>query len=257
MTIAKFNSDPYMQQLSTKISAIYEQDGLDGTREQWFECEESIFYPNGGGQPGDIGQLIIADTALGIIDTRKSQTAANIRHQLDTLSHTLKVGDTVQLALNWPRRHRLMRMHSALHMLCSLIPRGVTGGSVGEFKSRLDFDLGEHSIDKQTLTQQLNALVAQNHLISTDSISEQELAANPALVRTMSVQPPKGVGDIRMIGIGAVTGTETEPVDLQPCGGTHVRSTAEIGELIVSKIENKGKRNRRIHIKFADETLNN
>lgn len=235
MTEPKFTKEPYLQQLTTKVSAV------DG---QWFECEETIFYPNGGGQPGDVGEMIIGTSSFAIIDTRKGAAAGTIRHQLDQ-EGVVKVGDSIQLVLNWSRRYRLMRMHSALHLLCSLIPRGVTGGSVGEYKSRLDFDLGEHSIDKQALTDQLNGLVAQQLPISHQLISQIELDENPNLVRTLSVQPPRGAGDIRLISV--------EGVDLQPCGGTHVRNTAEIGELLVSKIENKGKRNRRVHLVFADD----
>ncbi|MGB1239850.1 MAG: alanyl-tRNA editing protein [Pseudomonadales bacterium] len=232
MSQAMYSEQPYLKTLNTQISAV------DG---EWIECQQSIFYPLGGGQPGDSGELAGAQL-WQILDTRKGEGGA-IRHQLSTADHGLVVGDEVTLRLNWPRRHRHMRMHSAMHLLCSLIPRGVTGGSVGELKSRLDFDLGEHSVDKGELTAQLNALIAEDRPLSWRSVDEAELDANPELVRTLSVQPPRGVGAVRLVEIAGV--------DLQPCGGTHVRSTGEIGELVVNKIENKGKRNRRIHLSLV------
>ncbi len=235
MTNAIFNEEPYLQQLQTQITAV------DG---QWLTFEATIFYPLGGGQPGDIGELICANQKLQIVDTRKGSIAGEIIHQVEPLEHNLKVGDKVDLTLNWQRRHRLMRMHSAMHILCSLIPRGVTGGSVGELKSRLDFDLGDHSVDKQTLTDRLNELVKAQHPVEKQFISEQALSENPSLVRTLSVQPPKGCGNVRLINI--------QGVDLQPCGGTHVKNTLEIGELLINKIENKGKRNRRIHLSLVN-----
>ena len=235
MTNAIFNEEPYLQQLQTQITAI---------EDQWLTFESTIFYPLGGGQPGDIGEFTCADQTINIIDTRKGKNAGEIIHQVESLEHGLKVGDKVSLTLNWQRRHRLMRMHSAMHILCSLIPRGVTGGSVGELKSRLDFDLGDHSVDKQTLTDRLNELIKAGHAVEKQFISEQALSENPSLVRTLSVQPPKGCGDIRLINI--------QGIDLQPCGGTHVKNTLEIGELLINKIENKGKRNRRIHLSLVN-----
>jgi misacylated tRNA(Ala) deacylase len=235
MTNAIFNEEPYLQQLQTQITAI---------DDQWLTFEATIFYPLGGGQPGDIGELSCVNQSLNIIDTRKDKNTGEIIHQIESLEHGLKVGDKINITLNWQRRHRLMRMHSAMHILCSLIPRGVTGGSVGELKSRLDFDLGDHSVDKQTLTDRLNELVKAGHTVEKQFISEQALSDNPSLVRTLSVQPPKGCGDIRLINILGV--------DMQPCGGTHVKNTLEIGELLINKIENKGKRNRRIHLSLVN-----
>ncbi len=235
MTNAIFNEEPYLQQLSTQVTAV------DG---QWLAFDATIFYPQGGGQPGDIGDISIEGQKVSIIDTKKGDKIGEIIHQLEVAEHGIKVGDKVDLTLDWQRRHRLMRMHSAMHILCSLIPRGVTGGSVGELKSRLDFDLGDHSVDKQSLTEQLNALVQAGYAIERQFISEQELSENPSLVRTLSVQPPKGCGEVRLINI--------QGVDLQPCGGTHVKNTAEIGELLINKIENKGKRNRRIHLSLVN-----
>jgi misacylated tRNA(Ala) deacylase len=148
----------------------------------------------------------------------------------------------------WERRHRHMRMHTALHLLCSLIPFPVTGGSIGAEESRLDFDISEAGVvDKDDLTERLGALVAADHPVAFHWITDQELADNPGLVRTMSVKPPTGSGKIRLVAIGA-----DGSVDLQPCGGTHVRSTAEIGRIAVTKIEKKGRQNRRIRLAFAD-----
>jgi misacylated tRNA(Ala) deacylase len=158
-------------------------------------------------------------------------------------------GTVVTVTLDWERRHRLMRMHSSLHLLCSLIPgAGVTGGQIGADRSRLDFDLAEPPT-KEWLTERLNALIAADHPITESSIPEEELDANPGLVRTLSVQPPRGTGRIRLVRIG----DQAHPVDLQPCGGTHVRSTAEIGSVVVQKLENKGKANRRVYVALAEQ----
>ena len=153
-------------------------------------------------------------------------------------------GDNVTAILNWDRRYRLMKMHSCLHLLCSLIDGGVTGGLVGEWKSRLDFDLPDTSLDKEQLTMELNQLISEDHQVTCSAITSEELIANPELVRTMSVQPPTDAGSIRVIGIS--------DVDLQPCGGTHVKTTAEIGRVRIGKIENKGKHNRRINVHLEE-----
>ena len=236
MTNAIFNQEPYLKQLNTRIKSI-EGD--------WIELEETIFYPNGGGQPGDRGEVHCNDKKLAIIDTRKGSSAGVILHQLETENHDLCIGSEVSLYLDWPRRYRHMRMHTSLHLLCSLIPKGVTGGSVGELKSRLDFDLGDHTVDKEGLTDAINKLIEQNLDVSTQWITDQELDSNPELVRTMSVQPPRGLGKVRMVRV--------DGVDYQPCGGTHVANTGEIGRLKIGKIENKGKRNRRIHLLLDDQ----
>lgn len=227
-----YYDDSYQKSLSATVTAV------DG---EWLELDQTIFYPLGGGQPGDTGTLTGPDgRRFRILDTRKSPAANQVRHQLDTADHSLQPGDRVDTELNWDRRYKHMRMHTSMHLLGSLIPVPVTGGSVGADKSRLDFDLGEHQIDKEDLTRKMNALVAAAHPVAFGTITEAELDAQPELVRTMSVQPPRGVGDIRTVRI--------EGVDFQPCGGTHVRNTSEIGAVRVSKIENKGKRNRRVHL---------
>ncbi len=227
-----FYEDSYLTELKAVVTAV------DG---EWVELDQTIFYPLGGGQPGDSGVMIAPDGRTHrVLDTRKSSSSEQIRHQLDSENHGLQRGDTVETRLDWERRHKHMRMHTCMHLLGSLIPVPVTGGSVGAEKSRLDFDLGEHQVDKEDLNERINALVAAAHAVSFGAITEAELDARPELVRTMSVQPPRGAGDIRTVRI--------EDVDFQPCGGTHVRNTSEIGAVRISKIENKGKRNRRVHI---------
>lgn len=232
MTEAVYLQDPYLQNLAATVTAV------EG---ECVELDRTIFYALGGGQPGDTGQLIDSNgRSHKVIDTRKNRESGHIVHIMENADHRLAPGDTLTLEIDWDRRYRLMRMHSCMHLLSALIPVDVTGGSVGELKSRLDFDLGDHQIDKESLTQGLRSLIEAEHELSVSSITESELDEKPELVRTMSVQPPRGVGDIRMIRV--------EGVDFQPCGGTHVKNTREIGAARVSKIENKGRRNRRVHI---------
>jgi len=229
-----FYEDSYLAELPATVTAV---------NDDWIELDRTIFYPLGGGQPGDTGVINAPDsTRYPVIDTRKSDSPGQIKHQLDSDAHGFKVGDAVHTSLDWERRYKHMRMHTCMHLLGSLIPVPVTGGSVGAEKSRLDFDLGEHQIDKDDLTTRLAELVAGAHPIEFGTITETELDERPELVRTMSVQPPRGAGDIRTVRIAGV--------DYQPCGGTHVNNTQEIGNVRVSKIENKGKRNRRVHIVF-------
>ena len=227
-----YYEDSYRKRLAANVTAV------DGA---WIELDRTIFYPLGGGQPGDTGTLTGPDgRSHRVVDTRKSPDPNQVRHQLDSADQGLKVGDAVDTELDWDRRYRHMRMHTCMHLLGSLIPVPVTGGAVGADKSRLDFDLGDHQLDKDDLTRRINTLVQESYPVSFGTITEAELDARPELVRTMSVQPPRGAGDIRTVRI--------EGVDFQPCGGTHVRNTSEIGAVRISKIENKGKRNRRVHL---------
>jgi misacylated tRNA(Ala) deacylase len=228
-----FYQDSYQKTLATVVTAV---------TEDWVQFAATIFYPLGGGQPGDQGTVSIDGTTLNILDTRKGETTDSITHQLETGEHPLKVGDEVVLELAWERRFKHMRMHTCMHLLGSLIPVPVTGGSVGAEKSRLDFDIGDNQLDKEDLTRRLNLLIQAGTDLTLESITDEELDNNPGLVRTMSVQPPRGAGTIRMVRIGEV--------DYQPCGGTHLKNTAEIGPIRVSKIENKGKRNRRVNLVF-------
>jgi len=181
---------------------------------------------------------------LPIIDRKKDKARGDILHVLED-STGLKVGDKITLRLDWPRRYAHILMHAALLLLGSLIPVPVTGGAGGAEKIRLDFDLGDHQIDKVGLTENMNHLIQSGHDLEFSSITDAELDANPDLVRTMSVQPPRGSGVIRMVRI--------IDVDYQPCGGTHLNCVSEIGRVEIKKIENKGKKNRRVHLIFAGE----
>ena len=211
--------------------------------------DRTIFYARSGGQPGDIGRLAWQGGETPITDTVKAE-AQEIRHLPAPGAPLPAIGATVKLILDWPRRHALMRMHTALHLLCAALPgAAVTGGQINPDRSRLDFDIPE-SPAKEDLETKLNALIEGNHPITTEWVEESVLDTNPELVRTLSVQPPRGTGRLRLVRIG----TPENPIDLQPCGGTHVPSTGEIGAIRILKIENKGRQNRRISIAFAEST---
>jgi len=232
MTEKAFYQDSYQKTHTSEVVEVLENGVL---------LTSTIFYPLGGGQPGDRGSLTINGSDYPVVDTRYADDRHNIVHFLeaDDLS-SIRVGDAVDMRLDWVRRHRLMRMHTSMHLVCSLISAQATGGSVGETSSRLDFDLQDEVVDKEQLTADLNALVAKALPVVIGTITDAELDQNPELVRTMSVQPPRGHGSVRTITI--------EDTDYQPCGGTHVRNTAEIGELIVTGLKNKGRQNKRISI---------
>ena len=234
MTEEVFRQDAYARSCTARITAVDEA----GVR-----LDRTVFYPLGGGQPGDRGVLVLGDgTAIRIIDTRKGEAADEIVHVPNVPVDPGFAGSQVTARIDWDRRHRLMRMHTCLHLLCSLVPAPVTGGSVRDGSGRLDFDLPESTLDKQDLTERLNRLVAEDHTVTPRWITEEELDANPSLVRTMSVAPPRGQGRVRVLDI--------EGVDLQPCGGTHVASSGEIGRVRVTKIEKKGRQNRRVNVAF-------
>jgi misacylated tRNA(Ala) deacylase len=203
--------------------------------------DQTVFYPLGGGQPGDTGTLRWDGGSLRIVDTRYAD--GGIGHVLEDGTQPPAPGTTVRLEIDWERRYRHMRMHTAMHLLGSVLRYGVTGGNISESKSRLDFDM-EDSVDKEAVGAALARLVAEDHAVSCRWITEEELDANPELVRTMSVQPPRGKGSIRLLEIAGV--------DLQPCGGTHVKSTAEVGAVRIGKVEKKGRQNRRVNIHLDD-----
>jgi misacylated tRNA(Ala) deacylase len=206
--------------------------------------DRTIFYPRGGGQPGDTGKLSWAGGEIAIADTVKG-TGETILHVPAPDLPLPAAGTVVSAEIDWDRRHRLMRMHTAMHLLCSLIKgAAVTGGSVGADRSRLDFDL-PNPPPKEEIEAGLNALIAADYPVRIEWVDESVLDTDPGLVRTMSVQPPRGTGRLRLMRIG-------DDVDLQPCGGTHVSCTGEIGPIQVVKIENKGKQNRRITIAPRD-----
>jgi len=204
-------------------------------------ADQTVFYPLGGGQPGDTGTLSWDGGSAKIVDTRYADGA--IGHILEDGAESPEPGTAVRLEIDWERRYRHMRMHTAMHLLGSVLRYGVTGGNISEAKSRLDFDM-EDSVDKEATGAALARLVAEDHAVSCRWISEEELDANPELVRTMSVQPPRGKGSVRLL--------EIDGVDLQPCGGTHVKSTAEVGAVRIGKVEKKGRQNRRVNIHLDD-----
>jgi len=208
--------------------------------------DRTVFYARGGGQPGDTGMLRWEGQETPIAETVKGEGDA-ILHLPSPAAPLPQQDSSVEAVLDWPRRERLMRMHTALHLLCSLLPgAAVTGGQVGGERSRLDFDL-PGAPRREELEERLNALVAADHPVAAEWVEEAVLDANPDLVRTLSVKPPRGAGRVRLIRIGA----GSVPIDLQPCGGTHVAATGEIGRVRVLKIESKGRQNRRIVIALA------
>ena len=208
--------------------------------------DQTLFYPLGGGQPGDSGILEDKDgNKTLIVDTRKSKEHPGcILHFANDQTSFIKKYTTVKATIDWERRYRHMRMHTCLHLLGAILPYAVTGGNIGSDKGRLDFDMDEIP-DKDELTEKLNEIILQNHPVGTKWITDQELEAQPELIRTMSVTPPRGAGRIRLL--------EVENVDLQPCGGTHVKQTIEIGPMRISKIEKKGRQNRRVYVVFDDK----
>jgi misacylated tRNA(Ala) deacylase len=204
--------------------------------------DRTVFYPLGGGQPGDTGVLRAADgREWRVLDTRKGD-GGRILHLVDDAVALPATGTPLEAVLDWERRYAHMRMHTCLHLLGSVLRYGVTGGQIAADKGRLDFDT-QDEIDKARVSVAVNGLVASNHPVRSQWIRDEELDAQPELVRTMSVQPPRGAGRIRLL--------EIPGVDLQPCGGTHVAATGEIGQVTVTKVENKGKRNKRVYVAFA------
>ena len=228
-----FIENPYLKEFDAKIVNINTNQ---------ITLDQTAFYARSGGQPGDVGQLTTNGMTINIIDTIKDQEN-NIIHIAEN-NIELAIGEKIQGSINWDKRYKHMRMHSALHLLCSVIPLDVTGGQIGYDKSRLDFNAQDYIIEKGEIEYKINNLVKEDHEISYQWITNDELEQQPELVRTMSVQPPKIKGKIRLVKIGNV--------DLQPCGGTHVKSTNEIGEFKIGKIENKGKMNRRVNLLIND-----
>jgi misacylated tRNA(Ala) deacylase len=239
MTELLFRDDAYLRSCGARVVAADER----GIR-----LDRTVFYPTGGGQPGDTGTLRLASgQVIAIVDTVKGDGADEVIHVPAAGSAAPAPGTEVAAEIDWERRHRLMRMHSCLHLLCAVVPGAVTGGQVSDGRGRLDFDVPGSSLDKGTIAARLNELIAAGHPMAPRWITDQELAAHPELVRTMSVKPPAGAGRVRLMEIAGPDGC----IDLQPCGGTHIRNTAEIGPVTIAKIENKGRQNRRIIIAFT------
>jgi misacylated tRNA(Ala) deacylase len=239
MTEQLYRADAYLEACDATVVDVTAAGGI--------VLDRTVFYATAGGQLGDTGRLEIAGTACPIANTVYEADKATIAHLPAAGTALPQPGQSVRAVLDWPRRHRLMRMHTCLHLMCALLKFPVTGGQVGPDEGRLDFDIEDASgIDKDRLTADLMALVAADHPVGERWITDAELDANPGLVRTMAVKPPRGSGRIRLVAIGA-----DGAVDLQPCGGTHVRRTGEIGPVAVTKIEKKGKLNRRFRVAFV------
>jgi misacylated tRNA(Ala) deacylase len=227
-----FRNDAYARTCDAMVTAADER----GVR-----LDRTVFYAEGGGQPGDSGLLRLADGgSVAIVNALKGDGPEDVLHILAEGTALPAPGTAVTAAIDWERRHRLMRMHTCLHLLCAVVTGDVTGGQVGDGKGRLDFNLPDTQLDKAHITAELNRLIREDHPVQPRWITDEELAVRPELVRTMSVKPPSGQGRVRLL--------EIEGVDLQPCGGTHVARTGEIGQVEVTKIENKGRQNRRINL---------
>ena len=230
-----FRDDPYARSCAATVVAA----GPEGVR-----LDRTVFYATGGGQPGDSGRLAFGDGGCAVDGAVYDAESGNVLHLVPEGAALPAPGDAVTAELDWARRYRHMRVHTALHLLCAVIPGGVTGGQIGDGKGRLDFDLQDTALDKEAIGAALQRLVAEDAPITTRWITEAELAAQPELVRTMRVKPPAASGRVRLVEIAGI--------DLQPCGGTHVARTGEVGTVLVGKIENKGRHNRRINIALAE-----
>lgn len=237
MTAFVFRDDAYAKTLTAMVTEVTPDGGLI--------LDRTIFYATSGGQPGDSGALTKADGAVLVVTgaVHPEGDKTRIVHQIAPGAALPGVGETVTLAVDWDRRYRLMRMHTALHLLSVVFPFPVTGGSVGEDKGRLDFDMPEVPADLEAMEAELNVMIAADHAVTAEWITDAEMAANPGLIKTMKVKPPMGQGKVRLIRIG--------DVDLQPCGGTHVARTGEIGPVRLGKIEKKGAQNRRVNLLFV------
>ena len=237
MTDLLFRDDAYMQSCEATVTGVNERGGI--------LLDRTVFYATAGGQPGDKGTLSLNGQTVAIATTVYDE-AKNVVHVPATAAE-LPVGAPVAIALDWAVRYRNMRAHTLMHLLCASVPHPVTGGAISEDGGRIDFDIPEGQVpDKQALGERINQLVREDHAVSFRWITDAEMADNQHLIRTMTVKPPIGTGKVRLVMIGP-----EGAVDMQPCGGTHVRSTAEIGPIAVAKIESKGKINRRVRLVFA------
>ncbi len=237
MTQELFRADAYLQSCEAAVVAVNDRGGI--------VLDRTVFYPTGGGQPGDSGRLTLTDgRVVEIATTVKGTDDEDIIHVPGDGAAPPAVGDRVTAEIDWQRRFAHMRVHTCLHLLSAVLDYPVTGGQIGDGKGRLDFDIPEGGLDKEAIGARLNELVTDDHPVGSEWITDAELSAQPQLVKTMSVQPPKGAGKVRLIRIA--------DLDLQPCGGTHVARTGEIGAVVVRKIEKKGRQNRRVAIALAD-----
>jgi misacylated tRNA(Ala) deacylase len=238
-TDALFRDDAYLRTADAVVVAVNDRGGII--------LDRTIFYATSGGQPGDTGTLERADGSLiAVAATITGETKDDIIHVPPPEQAVPEVGEPVKLALDWQRRHLLMRMHTACHLLTVVCPFPITGASVSEDDSRIDFDIPDAGFTREDVTARLMELVRADHPVFVRLITDEELAANPGLVKSKNVRPPVGTGNIRLVCIG-----ENASIDSQPCGGTHVKSTGEVGEIHIGKIEKKGRENRRFRIRFG------
>jgi len=231
-----FRDDAYLREAAATVVAVNDRRGI--------VLDRTVFYASGGGQPGDVGTLRRTTGDVAIATTVYGETKADVVHVPGDSETLPELGETLTAVLDWERRYRHMRIHTALHLLSVVLPYPVTGGQIGADEGRLDFSIEGEVPAKEAIEERLNALVAGDYPVTMEWITDEELAANPGLVKTMKVKPPVGSGRVRLVRIGEI--------DLQPCGGTHVRATGEIGRLVVGKMESKGKQNRRVRIRFAE-----
>ncbi|MEC9369418.1 MAG: alanyl-tRNA editing protein [Pseudomonadota bacterium] len=232
MTEELFRDDSYLRACDARVVSVSERGGI--------LLDRTVFYPAGGGQPGDTGWLALEDGAKIAIATTVYDEERNIVHVPASADGLPKPGANVTCQVDWDTRYPRMKVHSALHLLCAALPYPVTGGQIGDGEGRLDFDIPEAGLDKDALSQKLNELIAKDAAVTVRWITDEELDARPELVRTMAVKPPRGSGRVRLV--------EIDGIDLQPCGGTHVQRTGEIGKVQVTKVEKKGAQNRRIRL---------
>ncbi|CCV06808.1 Threonyl/alanyl tRNA synthetase SAD [Mesorhizobium metallidurans STM 2683] len=238
-TQALFRDDAYLRTADATIVAINDRGG--------FILDRTIFYATSGGQPGDTGTLERADgSVIAVAATITGETKDEIIHVPAPEQAAPAVGERVKLAIDWQRRHLLMRMHAACHLLTVVCPFPITGAAVSADDSRVDFDIPDAGFTREDVTARVMELVRADHPVFVRLISDEELAANPGLVKSKNVRPPVGTGQIRLVCIG-----ENASIDSQPCGGTHVKSTGEVGEIHIGKIEKKGRENRRFRIRFG------
>jgi len=233
-----FRDDAYLTETEARVVGLTDRGGI--------VLDRTVFYATSGGQPGDAGTLVTASGASVPLATAvyTDPGKTEIAHvAAEGAAAPVAIGEPVRVAIDWAPRYARMRMHTALHLLSAVLPYPVTGGSIGESESRLDFDIPDAGLDKDAITARLAEMIAANAAVTTRWISDAELEANPGLVKTMSVKPPMGTGRVRLVEIAGF--------DLQPCGGTHVRTTGEIGAVRVTQIEKKGKQNRRVRIAFG------
>ena len=232
-TALLFRDDAYLTETEAEVVGINERGGII--------LDKTVFYATGGGQPGDKGVLVTASGAeIPIATTVYGEDKSEIVHVPAEGAALPALGERITARIDWPTRLKRMRIHTALHLLTTVLPYPVTGGAIGDGEGRLDFDIPDAGLDKDAISTELMRRIKQNAAVTQQWITDAELEANPGLVKTMSVKPPMGTGRVRLVNI--------EGLDLQPCGGTHVNNTSEIGEVTVTNIEKKGKQNRRVRI---------